>query len=165
MRLLAQPIYRYEKPEGDLIDGALFVFVLGTDPEALLLIEAHQVDGTPRWQYGLARMSNVNLRVSDRGRPVWEVPTLPWPKFLDRSEPYTTFRIEPVEAAEKPRAHECHRLHRPGPRRPVAGPGSGGQGRAARTAGGNRGAGVHEGFGTKLSDPSRRWRRTAQAPG
>ena len=104
MRLLAQPIYRYEQPEGDLVDGALFVFVLGTDPEALLLIEARQLDGAPRWHYGLARLSNVNLRVSDRGREVWNVPTLPWPKFLDRSEPYTTFRIEPVEAAEKPQS-------------------------------------------------------------
>ena len=33
MRLLAQPIYRYENTKGDLIDGALFAFVLGTDPE------------------------------------------------------------------------------------------------------------------------------------
>ena len=42
MRLLAQPIYRYENTKGDLIDGGLFVFVLGTDPEVFLLIEARR---------------------------------------------------------------------------------------------------------------------------
>ena len=47
LRLLAQPIYRYEKTEGDLIDGGLFAFVLGTDPEAFLMIEARRIDGTP----------------------------------------------------------------------------------------------------------------------
>ena len=43
MRLLAQPIYRYENTKGDLIDGGLFVFVQGTDPEMFLLIEARTV--------------------------------------------------------------------------------------------------------------------------
>ena len=42
MRLLAQPVFRYENTEGNLLDGALFVFALGTDPEALLLIEARR---------------------------------------------------------------------------------------------------------------------------
>ena len=45
LRLLSQPLYRYEKTEGDLVDGALFAFTLGTDPEALLFIEARVVDG------------------------------------------------------------------------------------------------------------------------
>ena len=51
MRLLAQPIYRYENTKGDLIDGGLFVFVLGTDPEAFLLIEARRPQsGAPEWR-------------------------------------------------------------------------------------------------------------------
>ncbi len=40
MRLLSQPLYRYENTEGDLIDGALYVFVHAGDPETFFLIEA-----------------------------------------------------------------------------------------------------------------------------
>ncbi len=40
LRLLQQPVYRYECDERELLDGALFAFVQGTDPEALLMIEA-----------------------------------------------------------------------------------------------------------------------------
>ena len=39
-RLLSQPIYRYVNSEAPVVDGALFVFVQGTDPETFLLIEA-----------------------------------------------------------------------------------------------------------------------------
>lgn len=56
-RLLTQPIYRYPK-DAD-VDGAMFAFVQGTDPECLVLFEATE-DG---WQYRIARMTAVYLRV------------------------------------------------------------------------------------------------------
>src|SRR5438552_5677213 len=40
MRLLTQPLYRYESREAKVLDGALFVFAEGTDPETFLLLEA-----------------------------------------------------------------------------------------------------------------------------
>ena len=42
LRLLPKPLYRYERPDGPTSssDGALFAFVLGTDPEVFLLLEA-----------------------------------------------------------------------------------------------------------------------------
>jgi hypothetical protein len=104
MRLLAQPVCRYERIEGDLIDGALFVFALGTDPEALLLIEARRVDGTPQWQYGLARMNSIHMRVNDRGREIWNVPTLSWAEVADLRGTYTTYRFNLVDATLKPEA-------------------------------------------------------------
>ncbi len=52
LRLLPKPLYRYETNRPDLLDGALFAFVLATDPEVLLVIEARPADGTPIWQYG-----------------------------------------------------------------------------------------------------------------
>jgi hypothetical protein len=95
MRLLAQPIYRYENTSGDLIDGGLFVFVLGTDPEAFLLIEARRPSsGTPEWQYGATRMNSINLRINHRGREVWNAPEIPWSQVWDSREPYTVFRYE-----------------------------------------------------------------------
>jgi hypothetical protein len=97
MRLLAQPIYRYGKTEGDLVDGSMFVFVLGTDPDAFLLIEARRVDGIPQYQYALARMNSIQLRASYRGREVWNLPMLPWAEVYDHRGPYTNFKFDPVE--------------------------------------------------------------------
>jgi hypothetical protein len=95
MRLLAQPIYRYENTKGDLIDGGLFVFVLGTDPEAFLLIEARRgSSGAPEWRFGAARMNNINLRISQGGREVWSVAEIPWSQARDSTEPYTLFGFD-----------------------------------------------------------------------
>jgi len=95
MRLLAQPIYRYENTKGDLIDGGLFVFVLGTDPEVFLLIEARRPHGgAPEWQFGATRMNSINLRINHRGREVWHAAEIPWSQVWDSREPYTVFRYE-----------------------------------------------------------------------
>jgi hypothetical protein len=63
-RLLPTPIYRYEipvegsrkkSPEGlTVLDGSVFAFVHGTDPETLLLIEACSTKNGYRWQYAAA---------------------------------------------------------------------------------------------------------------
>jgi hypothetical protein len=90
IRLLTQPIYRFET-EGkrtDVIDGALFAYVHTTDPEVLLTIEARpEVDGGPIvWQYSLARMSMVTMRVHRKDREVWSTD---WASNLhDPSKPY-----------------------------------------------------------------------------
>ena len=102
LRLLTQPVYRYETTEGQLIDGGLFVFVMGTDPEALLLIEARQAGNTPRWHFALARMTHARIVVNDRGREVWKVPLIDPAVVFDHLEPYTKFRFEIVEPAAKP---------------------------------------------------------------
>jgi len=74
LRLLPAPVYRY--PERGLaegyIDGGVFVFVQGTDPEVVLVVEALSGD-EPRWQYALARMSVVPSRITLRDETVWEV--------------------------------------------------------------------------------------------
>ncbi len=57
LRPLATPIYRY--PNDAALDGALFAFVVGTDPELLLLVEG----ADEAWRYGLARMNRDALSV------------------------------------------------------------------------------------------------------
>jgi hypothetical protein len=90
LRLLPQPLYRYQANRPDLPDGALFAFVLTTDPEVLLVIEARPVDGAPTWHYGFARMSMVNLRARHKDRDVWSVA---WATdYQDPSKPYATLR-------------------------------------------------------------------------
>lgn len=72
LRLLTQPVYRYSE-KGKILDGALFIFALGTDPECCLLTEAYQDDQGTRYRYAIAPMSIYKLEVSCKDAPVWSV--------------------------------------------------------------------------------------------
>ncbi|MFV0443921.1 MAG: hypothetical protein ACK5Q5_10150 [Planctomycetaceae bacterium] len=50
LRLLRQPVHRYVDESQQVIDGAVFSYVLGTDPEANLLLEAYSSKEGPRWR-------------------------------------------------------------------------------------------------------------------
>ena len=63
LRLLTTPIYRYSSKDHEILDGVIFAFVQGTNPEILLMIEALGNEPSARWRYGFARMSSYNLRV------------------------------------------------------------------------------------------------------
>ena len=75
MRLLPQPIYRYEIADEDaaVIDGAIFTFVwtAGTDPEVLLVIEARRTDRGVRWEYAPARFTNREAWLKYQDKEVW----------------------------------------------------------------------------------------------
>ncbi|MBI1246237.1 hypothetical protein GC197_00145 [bacterium] len=74
LRMLPSPIYRYSSDEKPVVvDGTIFAFVQGTDPEVLLLIEAVKGDdGASSWHYGLGRMSMVAMEVRHNDRAVWK---------------------------------------------------------------------------------------------
>jgi hypothetical protein len=95
MRLLTEPLYRYENTKGDLIDGGLFVFVVATDPDAFLLIEAHRTKGgAAEWRFGATRMYTESVGIAHRGREIWKAPELPWSQVWDGNEPYCIFRFD-----------------------------------------------------------------------
>jgi hypothetical protein len=95
MRLLAQPLYRYEDTKGDLIDRGLFVFVQGGAPEIFLLIEARRTrNGAPEWRFGPTRMHGIDLRRYHRGDLIWRDPEIPWSQIIDHREPFWGFRVE-----------------------------------------------------------------------
>jgi len=94
LRLLPQPIFRYETTNPDVLDGGLFAFVEGTDPELLLLIEAQSDGANATWHYAAARMNSVDLRLSCDQQPAWQAPLLSWQETLDRPDkPYTVLRV------------------------------------------------------------------------
>jgi hypothetical protein len=79
MRLLPKPIYRYKLDDRktvhpDLIDGALFAFVQGTDPEAVLLIEAIRQGSRTEWQYAFGRATGAGLKARPGSSVVWTAP-------------------------------------------------------------------------------------------
>ena len=75
LRLVAKPVYRYGLKKTDaVLDGALFVFCQGTDPEIFLLIEARPTAEGPRWFYACAAFSDYELHMRHRETEVWTVP-------------------------------------------------------------------------------------------
>jgi len=74
LRLLPQPLYRYQSTSAEITDGALFAFVcsVGTDPELFLLLEDIETAEGRRWHYSLARFSHLNLFVSYQEHEVWQ---------------------------------------------------------------------------------------------
>ena len=65
LRLLPTPLDRYPESDPKEIDGALFSFVVGNDPEVILVVEtAGRPAEAPVWQYGLVlstRSTSVGL--------------------------------------------------------------------------------------------------------
>jgi hypothetical protein len=88
LRLLPAPIFRYQSTDPDVIDGAMFAIVLGTDPEVFLLLEAQRTEKSAIWRYALARMNDENMIVRYQDNEVWRVEraksrqSLPDPYFL-----------------------------------------------------------------------------------
>jgi hypothetical protein len=69
LRVLAQPLYRYEVAGQGIIDGGLFALVsnAGTDPEVFLLLEATK-EG---WRYALLRFADSSLWVTRGEKEIW----------------------------------------------------------------------------------------------
>ena len=75
LRLLPQPLYRYESTDAEVPDGAVFAFVTsaGTDPEVFLVLEARKPagGGEPAWQYAAARFTDLDLWVSHKEKVIF----------------------------------------------------------------------------------------------
>jgi hypothetical protein len=104
LRLLPQPVYRYDKPPKGVIDGALLALVsnAGTDPEVFLLLEAHK-DG---WRYALLRFASSDLYVTRNDKEIWTAVKSPeQTQFHNPEHTYKVFHKpiidDPAEAAEE----------------------------------------------------------------
>jgi hypothetical protein len=74
LRLMPRPFDRYADAAAGLLDGALFGFATGTNPDIFLVIEAWKSEsGSPgfQFQYGLARNGGGHFRVKLDGNEVW----------------------------------------------------------------------------------------------
>lgn len=75
-RLLPKPLYRYDAERTKALDGGLYAFVLGTDPELLLLLECDTAAAKPEWQFGVGRMNRDVIHLKRKGETVWEAASL-----------------------------------------------------------------------------------------
>ncbi len=72
-RMMAQPIYRYAKEAA--VDGAIFAFAQGTDPEAFLILESREEQGSAQWHFGFAAACVWELHGKLGEREVWFRPS------------------------------------------------------------------------------------------
>jgi len=94
LRLLIQPLHRYSDKEQKIRDGAVFAWALGTNPEALLFLEARDdAKGLAAWHYGLSRRGSAELHGQLDGKEVWMLPRL-WK--AESKDPFCHF-LRPVE--------------------------------------------------------------------
>lgn len=85
LRLLPQPLYRYESKRSDVLDGAVFAFVQGTDPESLLILEAFKQGAGFEWQFAFVRRTSGELEGRHKDNIVWHVD-----RFPDSNDPRST---------------------------------------------------------------------------
>src|SRR4030095_16701183 len=87
LRILPQPMLRYADSDRGIVDGAMFGFVYGTNPEVVAIIECHSTDAGGRsWQYGFVPLTTAPASASVDGKEVWSKPHSALPR---RQDPYT----------------------------------------------------------------------------
>jgi hypothetical protein len=87
LRLLVQPLFRYEcKDDKKCLDGALFGFAQGTDPQGLLLFEARRDGDGYKWYGAFARMATGAVTGRQGDKEIYSVE-----KYDFRRDPKQTF--------------------------------------------------------------------------
>lgn len=104
LRLLTQPLLRYEAHESDVVDGALFgyVWTTGTDLEVILLLECRKTSTGLAWFYAPLRFSTRSVWLDLDGTEVWRVEGHREPSAASTDLIYTTAYaglIKPLEAS------------------------------------------------------------------
>jgi len=90
LRCLTRPIYRYDSSNPAILDGSVFAFVEGTDPETLLLLEARTEGAAAHWEFAFARMNIDSIIGRYRDKEVWRVD--PLDSRNEPKSPYTLFQ-------------------------------------------------------------------------
>jgi hypothetical protein len=105
LRLLSKPLYRYDPKDGPALDGAVFAFVTGTDPEVLLLIEAVRDGERTSWQYAFVRRTSGQLEGRWQDKVVWQAARFPQQNDPKRSY-YTIGTPLPPEIVQEVRTQQ-----------------------------------------------------------
>lgn len=73
LRLAPRPLFEYSAPKAGVTEGAIYSYVVATDPEAILLIEAFDEQGKSGFRYAFARFHFYRLTATDGDNTVWNV--------------------------------------------------------------------------------------------
>lgn len=77
LRLLEHHLHRYSNLAEGIVDGAIYAFAAGTNPEVIVLLECREgPEKNPLWYYGITRLSAGTLDAKLDDRPVWSCPPI-----------------------------------------------------------------------------------------
>jgi hypothetical protein len=103
LRRLERALHSYRDDDARILEGGLFVFANGTNPEVLVFIEARQApakSSKPVWQFGVGRSSNAEFHVEYQGK---EVSSAPLGNLVSgRNKPFWTSTLPFTSAAVAP---------------------------------------------------------------
>jgi len=71
LRLLPQPLYKYDPLPANTLDGAMFAYAFGTDPEVFVLLEARNEKTEVFWYYAFAPSTSASVRGYLSAKEVW----------------------------------------------------------------------------------------------
>ena len=98
LELLPQPLLRFQAPQQNVIDGAIFSLAVVTDPEALLMIEAFKDKDKVSWRYCALRSHYWQVDLARNDVSVWAAPlkfelqSAVFNQAPSASEPYFSFK-------------------------------------------------------------------------
>lgn len=103
LRLMPNPLHRYEATDGSGREGAVFALVTTTDPDIVLLIESRKTAGGREWVWAAARMHFRPLQLKLADQVVWEVSAAapPWNKIRGPQGRYVILEWATADAAAK----------------------------------------------------------------
>lgn len=77
LRLLPRPLYLYSSGDSSLLEGGLFAFSHGTNPELIVLIEARRNEsGESAWHVSFAQLTAAELKVYHQGELLCKIPDI-----------------------------------------------------------------------------------------
>lgn len=93
LRLAPRPLFEYSAPKAGVTDGVIFSYVIATDPEAILMIEAFEERGKLGFRYAFARFHFYRLTATDGDNLVWNVEYDPTMKGNTIGNPATMKKV------------------------------------------------------------------------
>src|SRR5262245_7407012 len=73
LRLAPRPLFEYSAPKAGVTDGMILSYLVATDPEAILLVEAFNEKGKTGFRYAFARFHFWRLTATLGDKTVWDV--------------------------------------------------------------------------------------------
>ena len=101
LRRLDRPLHSYRDEDAGVVEGGLFAFANGTNPELLLFVEARQAKAKaskPVWQFGVGRSANAELHLEYDGKEVYSAPRGNFVSGRDKPFWFARFQVTPPAA-------------------------------------------------------------------
>ena len=104
LRMLTTPLLRYDLASEGIVDGLVYAFVLGTNPEVLLSVEAKVADDSRTyWQYRFTRLTVYELKAYRGKKQVWTAKRMldaDMPKDMPSYHKWQTFDLYPFQPSQ-----------------------------------------------------------------